>query len=86
MPAIIDSTPIEIDVRGMDVPFTITLNSTYASKLIQFSSNDDKSLPFTAPYDTSNASQLITHVDSPLAWVFITGQNGDTYNVRSVPR
>ena len=86
MPAIINSTPIEIDLRAAEYPLTITVNTTYASKLIQLSLNDDKSLPFTPTYNTSNASQIAVVVDAPVAWAFITGQNGDSYNIRTPVR
>lgn len=86
MPAIVNTTPIAIDLRSAEYPLTIVVNTTYASKLIQLSLNDDQSLPFTPTYNTSNASQIAVVVDAPVAWVFITGQNGDTYNIRSVPR
>ncbi len=86
MPAIINSTPIAIDLRSAEYPLTITVNTTYASKLIQLSTNDDKSLPFTPAYNTSNPDQLVVSVTSPVAWAFITGQNGDTFNVRTPVR
>lgn len=86
MPAIINSTPIAIDLRSAEYPLTITLNSTYGSALIQLSTNDDQSLPFTPAYDTSHATQKVVRVTSPVAWAFITGQNGDTFNVRTPVR
>ena len=86
MPVIKDSTPNAIDLRAAEYPLTITVNTTYASKLIQLSLNDDQSLPFTPTYNTSNASQIAVVVDAPVAWAFITGQNGDSYNIRTPVR
>lgn len=86
MPAIVNTTPIAIDLRSAEYPLTIVVNTTYASKLIQLSFNDDQSLPFTPTYDTSNASQIAVEVKAPVAWAFVTGQNGDSYNVRTPVR
>lgn len=74
-------TPQVIDMIHANMPCTITLNTTYASKLIELST-DGGILYFTPVYDTSNVSQLITHIDAPISHVRFTGTAGDLWSVR----
>ena len=67
--------------QGAPLPCTIVLNTTYASKLIQISVNDDASLPFTPAYATSNANQLVVYLTSSAKWVLFTGQASDTWSI-----
>lgn len=74
-------TPQVIDMVHANMPCTITLNTTYASKLIEIST-DGGTLYFTPTYDTSHASQLIVKITSPLSHVRLTGTAGDLWSVR----
>lgn len=75
------STPVVISIDALECPFTVTLNTTYASKLIELST-DGGVLYFTPTYATSNASQLIVSVASPISHVRLTGQNADIWSIR----
>jgi hypothetical protein len=74
-------TPQVIDMTHANMPCTVYLNTTYASKLIELSV-DGGSLFFTPAYDTSNASQLVVKLMSPVSHVRLTGTAGDVWGIR----
>jgi len=74
-------TPQAIDMTHANMPCTITLNTTYASKLIELST-DGGILYFTPAYNTSHASQLIVAISSPVSHVRFTGTAGDAWSIR----
>jgi hypothetical protein len=74
-------TPQVVPMSGMPIPATVTLNTTYASKLIELST-DDGILYFTPTYDTSHTSQLVVHISAPVSHIRLTGTAGDLWSVR----
>ena len=76
-----NSTPLPIPITVNALPLTITLNTTYASKLIEISTDGGVNY-FTPVYDTSSANQIITHIDAPISHVRFTGTAGDLWSVR----
>lgn len=77
----VTGTPKVVPMGGMPLPATVTLNTTYASKLIEIST-DGGILYFTPTYATSDANQLVVTVTAPISHVRLTGTAGDLWSVR----
>jgi len=74
-------TPQVVEMVHANMPCTIVLNTTYASKLIELSA-DGGILYFTPAYNTSNASQLIVSLNAPVSHVRFTGTAADIWSIR----
>ena len=81
---ILDSTPFPVLMGGFGPEALIILNSSYSGRLMQYqaSSNHPEILTPITP-DVTLPTQLQAVKNGPVYAVWLTGQAGDTYEVRA---
>ena len=77
---LLNSTPVVLNVSNVDAPMTITLESSYASRKIELSTNGGAEYFTPTPTVTSSTMQVVT-VAYPITTVRITGQNADVWGI-----
>lgn len=78
---IADGTPIVVAMGHGPMPFTATLKSAAAGRLIELSTDGGVEY-FTPTVDTTSATMQIVAVTAPVSHVRFTGAAADTWSVR----
>lgn len=77
---ITSTTPYVVAMSGAQIPCAITLNTAYASKKIEFSTNGGVEY-YTATPTITTSTSIMYVATYPITHVRFTGQNGDTFYV-----
>lgn len=76
-----DANPVIINCGGKHPPMTATLNSTFATRKIELST--DGGVNYYQPnYDANSVGQMVMVIMAPISHVKFTGQAGDAWNIR----
>jgi len=77
-----DTNPMVVDISaGYNLPFTITLKSAAAGRLIELSA-DGGTEYFTPVVDVTSATMQLVVVDAPVSHVRLRGTTNDTWSIR----
>ena len=73
------ATSVATPMNGAPLPCTVYLNSSDATRKIEYSV--DGTTYYTAAYDASTASQLVTKVMGQISHIRFTGLTTDTWGI-----
>ena len=77
---VLSGTTSTVSLAGATMPGTVTLNSSDATRKIEFSSNGGVEY-FTPTYDANSTTRLVVSFAAPLTHVKFTGVTNDTWRI-----